>query len=221
MSEGLLRVAVLISGTGSNLKVLIDGMKSGALKLNIVKVISNRKDAAGLEHAIKASIPVSVISQIDFPERDAHDAAIDKALQTVGVELIILAGYMRVLGKGFTRKYDGRLINLHPSLLPLYKGLDTYHRVLEAGDSETGASVHFVSAGLDSGAVISQIRIPVFADDDVKSLRTRLGPLEHKLVTATVDLFCQKRVQYQHDQVMFDGKFILEPLLLNHDGTFH
>ena len=221
MSQKLLRVAVMISGTGSNLKVLIDAMHSGALKLDIVKVISNRKDAAGLQHALDASIPVSVISQADYPHNDAHDTAIDLALETTAVDLVILAGYMRILGQAFTQKYDGRMINLHPSLLPLYKGLDTYRRVLQAGDSETGASVHFVTAGLDSGAVISQIRIPVLANDTVLSLRSRLAPLEHQLVLATVELFCQHTIEYQDEQVKFEGKFISEPLLLEHDGSFH
>ncbi len=219
MNEGKLRVAVLISGTGSNLKALIDGVTSSALKMDIVKVISNRRDAAGLQHAENACIPVSVISHADFPQPAAHDAAINNALQSLNVELIVLAGYMRILGENFTRKYVGRMINLHPSLLPLYKGLDTYNRVLQAGDSETGASIHFVTAGLDSGAVISQIRIPVLSNDDASSLSTRLGPLEHKLVVATVDLLCQRKIELQQDKVFFQGQMIQRPLQLQIDGT--
>jgi phosphoribosylglycinamide formyltransferase-1 len=219
MNEGKLRVAVLISGTGSNLKALIDGVTSSALKMDIVKVISNRRDAAGLQHAENACIPVSVISHADFPQRAAHDTAINNALQSLDVELIVLAGYMRILGENFTRKYVGRMINLHPSLLPLYKGLDTYNRVLQAGDSETGASIHFVTAGLDSGAVISQIRIPVLSNDDASSLSARLGPLEHKLVVATVDLLCQRKIELQQDKVFFQGQMIQRPLQLQIDGT--
>jgi len=220
MSQDKLRVAVLISGTGSNLKALIDGMLSGALKLDIVTVVSNRKDAAGLKHAKKASIPVNVVSHTEFPDREAHDAAITGILQTADAELVVLAGYMRILGKDFAKQYNGRIINLHPSLLPLYKGLDTYNRVLKAGDSETGASIHFVTAGLDSGAVISQVRMPVLDDDDANSLSNRLGPLEHKLVVATVDLFCQRQVEYQHDKVYYQGRPIQQPLQLQADDTF-
>lgn len=220
MSQDKLRVAVLISGTGSNLKALIDGMMSGALKLDIVTVVSNRKDAAGLKHAKKVSIPVNVVSHTEFPDREAHDAAITGILQTAGAELVVLAGYMRILGKDFAKRYNGRIINLHPSLLPLYKGLDTYNRVLKAGDSETGASIHFVTAGLDSGAVISQVRMPVLDDDDANSLSNRLGPLEHKLVVATVDLFCQRQVEYQHDKVYYQGRPIRQPLQLQVDDTF-
>ncbi|NOR19918.1 MAG: phosphoribosylglycinamide formyltransferase [Xanthomonadales bacterium] len=220
MNQGKLRVAVLISGTGSNLKALIDGMTSTTLELDIVMVISNRQDAAGLQHAINASIPVRVLSHAEFPSRDAHDAAIRKALQSAGVQLIVLAGYMRILGEGFTASYEGRMINLHPSLLPLYKGLDTYNRVLQAGDNETGASIHFVTAGLDSGAVISQVRIPVLAGDDANSLSSRLRPLEHKLVVATVDLFCQGKIHYKKGKVFYQEQLIQQPLQLKADGTF-
>jgi len=220
MKQAKLRVAVLISGTGSNLKALIDAMNSGQLEMDIVRVVSNRKDAAGIEHANKAGIPVSVISHADYPQRQAHDDAIHNVLQTDAVELVVLAGYMRILGEEFSRQYHGRMINLHPSLLPLYKGLDTYNRVLQAGDKETGASIHFVTAGLDSGAVISQVKIPLLADDNAQSLSARLGPLEHKLVVATVGLFCQRAIQYQQDKVLYLEQVIRQPLQLQSDGSF-
>ena len=220
MKQAKLRVAVLISGTGSNLKALIDAVDSGKLKLEIVRVISNRKDAPGLSHAKNAAIPVSVISHADFPDRPAHDAVITEVLEQEKAELIILAGYMRILSEAFANKYCGRMINLHPSLLPLYKGLDTYNRVLQAGDAETGASIHFVTAGLDSGPVISQIRIPVLPDDNASSLSARLGPLEHKLVVATVELFCKRKVRYEQGTVLYRGQAIEQPLQLKDDGTF-
>jgi len=220
MKQGKLKAAVLISGTGSNLKALIDATDSSEFKLDIVRVISNRKDAPGLSHARSAAIPVSVISHADFPDRLSHDAAITEVLEHEKAELIILAGYMRILGEDFANQYCGRMINLHPSLLPLYKGLDTYNRVLQAGDAETGASIHFVTAGLDSGPVISQIRIPVLSDDDAASLSARLGPLEHKLVVATVELFCKRKVLYEQGTVLYRGQAIEQPLQLKHDGTF-
>jgi phosphoribosylglycinamide formyltransferase-1 len=220
MKQHKLRVAVLISGTGSNLKALIDAMNSRTLDMDIIRVISNREDAPGLQHAKNATIPVSVISHADFPDRQTHDAAITEVLQGDQADMIILAGYMRILSEEFADRYCGRMINLHPSLLPLYKGLDTYNRVLQSGDGETGASIHFVTAGLDSGPVISQIRIPVLPDDDAVSLSARLGPMEHKLVVATVELFCQREVHYEQGAVQYRGRNIEKPLQLNHDSTF-
>lgn len=221
MKQQDLRAAVLISGTGSNLKALITAVRDKGLALNMVRVVSNRADAPGIQHARQAGIPVSVISHADFPDRQAHDAAVMDALRPDRVELIVLAGYMRILGEEFTRQYAGRMINLHPALLPLYKGLDTYNRVLQAGDAETGASIHVVTAGLDSGPVISQVRIPVLPGDDAKSLAARLAPLEHKLVVATVELFCQRKVHYEQGTVFHLGRALEQPLLLKHDGTFH
>ena len=221
MKHQTLKAAVLISGTGSNLKALIDAVRQNGLNLDIVRVVSNREAAPGLNHARAAGIPTSVISHTDFPNRQAHDAAVMDVLRLDGVELVVLAGYMRILSEHFTREYSGRMINLHPALLPLYKGLDTYNRVLQAGDSETGASIHFVTEGLDSGPVISQIKIPVLPSDDATSLAARLGPMEHKLVVATVELFCKREVHYEHGQVFFQGRAIEQPLQLKHDGTFY
>lgn len=220
MKQDDLKTAVLISGTGSNLKALINAVQNDGLKLNIVHVVSNREAAPGIAHAKNAGIPVSVISHTDFPDRQTHDAAVAEVLEQSQAELVILAGYMRILGEEFTNKFAGRMINLHPSLLPLYKGLDTYNRVLQAGDRETGSSIHFVTAGLDSGPVIAQIRIPVLPDDDAASLSARLGPMEHKLVVATVELFCNREVNYDHGAVLYRGRQIEQPLQLTHDGTF-
>jgi len=221
MTQDKLKVAVLISGTGSNLKALIDAIESGNLELDIVRVVSNREQAPGLKHAKNAAIPVSVISHTDFPDRQAHDAAIAEVLQDERVELIILAGYMRILGEEFANRFRGRMINLHPSLLPRYRGLDTYRRVLESGDTQTGASIHFVTAGLDAGPVISQIRIPILPDDDIAALSARLGPMEHKLVVATVGLFCKREIQCEQDAILHRGHIIDQPLQLQEDGTFN
>jgi phosphoribosylglycinamide formyltransferase-1 len=220
MNEDTLKAAVLISGTGSNLKALINAVESGGLDLDIVRVVSNREDAPGIDHAVAAAIPVSVSSHTAFPNRQAHDAAVGDILEKSQAELIILAGYMRILGEDFSNHFHGRMINLHPSLLPLYRGLDTYNRVLQSADSETGASIHFVTADLDSGPVISQIRIPVLADDDAASLSARLGPLEHKLLVATVELFCNRDVNYEQGTVYYRGQVLGQPLRLKHDGTF-
>ena len=220
MKSARLKAAVLISGTGSNLKALIDAVKSGRLALNIVRVVSNRTDAGGIEHARAAGIPVSIISHQDYPDRQEHDGAVARVLGGDGTELVILAGYMRILGESFTARFEGRMINLHPSLLPLYKGLDTYTRALNAGDRETGASIHIVTAGLDSGPVISQVRIPIEPVDDAGSLRNRLGPLEHKLLVATVDQFCQRTVRFESGKIMYGNHALGQPLQMSHDGAF-
>ena len=219
MKQDTFKAAVLISGTGSNLKALIDAIAATSLDLNIVRVVSNRAEAPGIVHATTAAIPVSVISHIDFPDRQTHDAAVAEVLQQSGAELIILAGYMRILSEDFTRQFDGRMINLHPSLLPLYKGLDTYNRVLQSGDTETGASIHFVTAGLDSGPVIAQVKLPVLPGDDANSLKAKLGPLEHKLLIAAVDLFCKREITYHQDAVSYRGEILKCPLQLKPDGS--
>jgi len=215
-----LKAAVLISGTGSNLKALIDAVKSGKLELDIVRVVSNRAQAGGIKYARAADIPVSVISHNAYSNRQAHDAAVVRILDRDQAELVILAGYMRILGEIFTTRFNGRMINLHPSLLPLYKGLDTYARALKAGDQETGASIHLVTSGLDAGPVISQVRIPIKTSDDVASLGKRLGPLEHKLLVATVDQFCKGNVRFVAGDVIYGNHVLEQPLQMNHDGAF-
>ena len=220
MKPASLKAAVLISGTGTNLKALIDAVASGNLELDIVRVVSNRADAPGIKHAHSAGIPVSIISHSDYPDRVSHDSAITRVLKRDRAELIILAGYMRILSEEFTEEFSGRMINLHPSLLPLYKGLDTYNRALQAGDSETGASIHFVTAGLDSGPVIAQVRIPIEQTDDAASLAARLGPLEHKLLVATVAQFCQPGIRYEDGRLMHGDTPLGQPLRLKKDGSF-
>ena len=219
MTQSRLKAAVLISGTGSNLKALIGAIECGALALDIVSVVSNREDAPGIHHAEAAAIPVSVISHTAYPDRQAHDMAVTQRLKRDQAELIILAGYMRILGEEFTRQFSGHMINLHPSLLPLFKGLDTYNRAMHSGMKETGASIHFVTAGLDSGPVISQVKIPILANDDATTLSHRLGPLEHKLLIASVQLFCHRQVHYKNGCVFYRGQIMEQPLQLKHDGT--
>lgn len=220
VQQGKLKAAVLISGTGSNLKALIDAVKSGKLELDIVRVVSNRAQAGGIGYARAADIPCSIISHNAYPDRQAHDDAIVRLLDRDQAELIILAGYMRILGNAFIARFNGRMINLHPSLLPLYKGLDTYARALKAGDRETGASIHMVTSDLDAGPVISQVRIPIKTSDNAASLRKRLGPLEHKLLVATVDQICKRIVRFEAGEVMVGDHVLEQPLQMNRDGTF-
>lgn len=234
MNERRLKAAVLISGSGSNLNALIQAVKTADLPLHIVRVISNRADAGGLAHAQAAHIPVSVIPHQDYANRDQHDAAISNILEEAQAELIVLAGYMRILSEAFAQRYSHCMINLHPSLLPRYKGLNTYNRALDAGDKETGASIHMVTAGLDDGPVISQVRIPITPGDDAASLAARLGPLEHQLLVATVRQFCEQTLRYEmtadendesrndesrNGRLVFKGKTLESPLQLQSDGS--
>jgi phosphoribosylglycinamide formyltransferase-1 len=217
MSHRPLRVAVLISGTGSNLKTLIDAARSGRLNIEISQVISSRSEAPGLRHARDAGIETAMIAASD---RSGQDRAVTRCLDGKDVELVVLAGYMSILGARLVDRYAGRMINLHPSLLPLYPGLDTYRRALAAGDREHGASIHFVTAELDSGPVISQVRIPVLPGDTTRELAARLGPREHELLRATVELFTERRVELHADAVVLDGQRLTQPLLLNEKNHF-
>lgn len=212
-----LRIAVLISGTGSNLKALIDARAAGRLEIDIARVISNKPEAPGLEHARRAGIPCNVFPSASAASREALDGQISDCLEAVRPDLIVLAGYMRILGAGLVKRFTGKIINLHPSLLPKYPGLDTYRRALEAGDETHGSSMHFVTEGLDDGPLIAQVRIPVAADDSPASLAARLGPEEHRLIVATVELFTRHVVEQGPNGVLLDGTPLRQPLLLNED----
>jgi phosphoribosylglycinamide formyltransferase-1 len=214
-----LRLAVLISGTGSNLKALIDARDSGRLAIDIVQVISNRVTAPGLDHARAAGIPVAVIDRANAgPQGEDH--AVAERLRGLSPDLVLLSGYMRIVGAPLIEAFDGRMINQHPSLLPKYKGLDTYQRVLEAGDPEHGASVHFVTAQLDGGPVIAQLRVPVRTHDTPASLAACLGPLEHQLLVAVVELFAARRVEMRDGKACLDGQALAQALQW-HEGRLH
>ena len=173
-------VAVLISGRGSNLQSLIDAAEAPDFPARIVLVISNREDAAGLERAKTAGIAASVISHRG-KSREAFDAELDGALRAAGAELVCLAGFMRILSDGFVRAWEGRLINIHPSLLPAYRGTRVHERVIEAKEALSGASVHFVVPELDAGPVIAQASVPVHPSDTPQTLAARVLEIEHKL----------------------------------------
>ncbi|MDX1380946.1 MAG: phosphoribosylglycinamide formyltransferase [Xanthomonadales bacterium] len=221
MNPRPLPTAVLISGRGSNLKALIDARDGGALNLDLRGVISNRPGAAGLEFARAADVPELVVDHHDYPDRPAHEAAVAEALDRLAPELIVLAGYMRVLTAPFVARYLGRMINLHPSLLPRYPGLKTHERALEAGDAWHGSSVHFVTPDLDAGPVLAQVRLRMRPDDDPETLAARLLPLEHQLLVSTVELFCDGRVQWRDGRVLLDGQPLQRPLVLEDDGSMH
>ena len=212
-----LRTTVLISGSGSNLQALIDARDAGALPIEIVQVISNEPDAQGLQRAQRAGVPSTILEHRAFDRREDFDRALALLISAGAPQLVVLAGFMRIVGPAVIEAYRGRMINLHPSLLPKYRGTDTYRRALDAGDRQHGASIHFVTEELDGGPVISQVVIPVQPGDDPARLAARLAPMEHRLVVATVELFAAGRVECSDAWVLFDGAALEQPLRLQPD----
>ena len=182
------KVVVLISGSGSNLQALIDSLQADS-PAQISAVISNRADAFGLQRAAKAGIATQVLDHKAYADREAFDAALIEAIDAYQADLVILAGFMRILTPGFVTHYTGRLLNIHPSLLPKYKGLHTHQRALDAGDTEAGCTVHEVTADLDAGPILGQARVPVLAGDDADTLAARVLVQEHRLYPAVLRRF--------------------------------
>jgi phosphoribosylglycinamide formyltransferase-1 len=214
------RITVLISGSGSNLQALIDARARGYLDADLVQVISNRADAYGLQRAHQAGIASSVLPHADFTRRDEFDRALALLVEGGKPDLVILAGFMRILGPAAIEPFAGRMINLHPSLLPLYPGTHTYERAIAAGDRQHGASMHFVTGELDGGPLISQVRIPIEPADTPEQLAARLAPREHDLIVATARLFCQHELRLSDGLVVYQGRALESPLQLQADGSF-
>jgi len=175
------RVAVLISGRGSNMKSLVEAARSPDYPAKIVLVVSNKPGAKGLEFALAENIPAVAINGKDYDTRQAHEAAIHKTLIEHNIDLVCLAGYMRILTEEFVAQWPGKILNIHPSLLPKYPGLHTHQRALDAGDKKHGCTVHIVTGELDAGPIIAQAEVPVLAGDDVDSLTARVLVQEHLL----------------------------------------
>lgn len=198
-------VVVLISGSGSNLQALIDQQEASSPS-RIRAVISNRGDAYGLQRAQQAGIETRVLEHGHFADRAAFDTALMEAIDAHAPGLVVLAGFMRILTPAFVRQYEGRLLNIHPSLLPRYKGLDTHRRVLEAGDAEHGCSVHFVTEELDGGPVVVQATVAVEPADDVERLAQRIHAAEHRIYPLAVRWFGEGRLRLQGGRAMLDGQ---------------
>ena len=201
-------IVVLISGSGSNLQALIDACSSGFIPGKISAVISNKANAYGLVRASEAGISTQVLSHKHYSSRDTYDIAMIDAIDQHKPDLVVLAGFMRILTPGFVNHYAGRLLNIHPSLLPKYQGLNTHQRAIDAGDQEHGCSVHFVTEQLDGGPVILQAKVPVFSDDDATSLAERVHEQEHRIYPLVVRWFCQNRLQQHADQASLDGTIL-------------
>lgn len=190
MAEKKLPIVVLISGSGSNLQSIIDASQQD-LPVEIRAVISNKADAYGLTRAKLAGIPTAVLDHKGYPDRDSYDAALRDLIDGYAPELVVLAGFMRILSDDFVRHYEGRMMNIHPSLLPKYRGLNTHARAIEAGDREAGCTVHFVTPELDAGPAILQARVPIEEGDTAESLAARVLEQEHRIYPEAIRKFAE------------------------------
>lgn len=206
-----LPIVVLISGTGSNLQAIIDAIAAKKINAEIRAVISNRAGVAGLQRARDAGIATHVIEHKQFPDRNAFDAALRDCIDQYQPQLVILAGFMRILGDEFVRHYPGRMLNIHPSLLPEFPGLDTHQRVLAAGHTQHGASVHFVTPELDGGPLLVQAVVPVQPDDTAESLQQKIHQQEHIIYPLAIGWIAEGRVHYENNQIFLDGKRLEKP----------
>lgn len=205
-------LVVLISGNGSNLQAILDAIQAKQLNASVALVISNKKDAKGLARAESIGVPTQVIDHTLYSSREAFDEAMLAALQPLQPSLVVLAGFMRILSAKFVRTLNGRLINIHPSLLPLYKGTQTHRRALEAQDKKHGCSIHFVTEELDGGPVIAQSEVPVYPNDTEESLAARVQKEEHSLYPLCIQLISEKKL------ALVNGKPVLEKQSLTAGG---
>lgn len=211
------RVAILFSGRGSNLKALVEASRAADYPAEVVLVISNRLDAGGLAWARDNGLPTAAIDHKAFPSRETFDQAIDAALRAAKVELVALAGFMRLQSSGFVEKWAGRQINMHPSLLPLFKGLHPQRQALEAGVRISGATVHFVTPELDSGPIIAQAAVPVLPDDTEDALSARILAVEHRLYPIALALLASGRAKLENGKVVLSARVNQSQILSSPD----
>lgn len=202
----MLRIVVLISGNGSNLQAIIDDIHDDEIEANIVAVISNKPDAYGLQRAEQAGIEAIVVNSKDSTFREEYDQQLKQAIDQYQPDLVVLAGFMRILSDEFVNHYHGRLINIHPSLLPKYQGLNTHQRVIDAGDTHHGASVHFVIPELDAGPLILQAEVAIHNDDTAETLAQRVHTQEHIIYPLVIKWFAEGRVKMVDNKTFKDGK---------------
>lgn len=204
----MIKIAVLVSGSGSNLQALIDANLSG----QIVGVISNKPEAYALERAKKAGIQTAVIEHKQYPNREAFDDVMHQQLLDWNVDLVVLAGFMRILSAKFVKAWEGKMLNIHPSLLPNYKGMHTHQRVLNTGDVLHGCTVHYVTAELDAGQALAQGLLKVNVHDDVNTLADRVHVLEHVIYPQVVEWICSGTIRHTEQGVLYRGQAMQEPV---------
>ncbi|MEH6652271.1 MAG: phosphoribosylglycinamide formyltransferase [Motiliproteus sp.] len=200
------KILVLISGSGSNLQAIIDGVKNQQIDANICAVISNRPDVKGLQRATDVGIEAITLDHTEFSSRELFDAEMIRLIDNQQPDLIVLAGFMRILTPEFTRRYEGRMLNIHPSLLPNYRGLRTHLRAIQAGDTEHGVTIHFVTEELDGGPLVIQAIVAIEADDNPISLAERVQAQEHIIYPLAVKWFVEGRLTYNNGQAEMDGQ---------------
>lgn len=210
--KSTIKAVVLISGGGSNLQAFIDHIANGKLDVEISLVISNVASAYGLERAEKAGIQHDCIDHKAFASRDDFDRALMTRIDQAQPDIVILAGFMRILTADFVNHYANRLVNIHPSLLPKFTGVNTHQRAIDAGEQWHGASIHFVIPELDAGPVILQGRLAINSDDTAESLQQRIHKIEHKLYPLAIQWFAQGRLSVQNDKVLLDGEIAEQQL---------
>jgi phosphoribosylglycinamide formyltransferase 1 len=212
-----LRVVVLVSGRGSNLKALAARADDGTLPIEIVAAVSDRSGAAALDWARDRGIAAVVLHHADFADRVSYGRALAGLVEDFRPDLVLLAGFMRILSDEFVERFTGRMLNIHPSLLPKYPGLHTHRRALQAGDAEHGASVHFVTPELDGGPVVIQARVPVLPGDDESRLAARVLRAEHIIYSECVHWFALGRLQFREGAAWLDGQRLEAPVTVHHD----
>lgn len=208
MTHKPLNIVVLISGGGSNLQALIQDSQTADAPYKIVGVISNRADAGGLQHAQRAGISSQIINHQNFDGRQAFDQAMAQHIDNWQPDLVVLAGFMRILSDDFVNHYLGRMINIHPALLPQYAGLDTHQRVIDAGEKHHGASVHYVIPELDAGPVILQAQLELQTDQSASDLASRVLKLEHRIYAQSVRLISEGHITFEENNVYLDGELL-------------
>ena len=215
MTSTRCNTAVLISGSGTNLQAFIDYVGAGKSAMDLAVVFSNRPDAYGLERARAANIDTACLEHDRFESREAFDQAVAAELERWQPDLLILAGFMRILSPWFVERYEGRILNIHPALLPLYPGLDTHRRVLDAGDEHHGSTVHFVTEELDGGPCILQGRIPVAPSTDPDELMHRVQAVEHQIYPEAANWFAEGRLEFRNGSTWLDNNPLPEPVILD------
>ncbi len=213
-------LVVLISGSGSNLLAIINAIKNKQLNAEIKAVISNTATAKGLEHANRENITTHVVDHKQYPSRELFDQAMIEIIEPIKPDLVILAGFMRILSKNFIVRYQHRLINIHPSLLPKYKGLNTHQLAIKNRDEVHGASVHYVSFELDSGPVVIQAEVPVLNSDTAETLAARVLNEEHKIYPMAIEMHINGRICFDGERLKFDNKPLIKPLLWKENKLF-
>jgi len=211
-----LALAILISGSGSNLQAIIDAIENGQLNAEIKTVVCNNPQAYGLQRAAKHDLSTHVIDHHDYPDRQQYDAALRQYLQSLAPDYIVLAGYMRILSPAFIEAFEHRILNIHPSLLPAYKGLDTHQRALQNGETRHGVSIHVVTAELDDGPILLQASYPIDAGDSVEDLQARGHRLEHQMYPQLLGWISESKLNIESDgRILYEQTPLEQPLLFN------